>query len=228
MTPPSAARPAATLLAAAALLLAGCGSPHAGPGRQMTFPTASASPSPSGSVTAPPATSLPVPRVPPPRDTVTGEGLVLQNGDRPPQLCLGPVETSSPLQCAGLPLVGWSWATAEPQDETAFGGGVSRSGNYAVTGRFDGRALIVTSAVPLAPDEMSPDPSPRPSAPPQLDAARWAAIDGGLAVTPGLIMRGREGDGPLLVTVVYDDGTIQDWADASFGAGTVVVTSALR
>ena len=226
MTPPAAALPTASLLAAAALLVAACGSPSADPGRQMTLPTAS--PSAAASVTAPPATSLPVPRVPPPRDTVTGEGLVLQNGDNPPQLCLGPVATSSPLSCAGLPLVGWSWATNEPQDETVFGGGVSRSGSYVVRGHFDGRALTVTGAVPLAPGESSADPTPRPSAPPQLDAARWAAVDGGLAVTPGLIMRGREGDGPMLVTVVYDDGTLQAWADASFGPGVVVVTSALR
>jgi hypothetical protein len=222
MTPPSAARSTATLLATAALLLGGCGSPTAAPGRQMAFP------SPSGSVTAPPATSLPVPRVPPPRETVTGEGLVLQNGDRPPQLCLGPVAASWPMACDGLPLVGWSWATAPPHDESTFGGKVSRSGSYAVTGRFDGRALTVTGVVPLAPGGMSADPTPRPSAPPGLDAERWAAIDGGLAATPGLVMRGREGDGPILVTVVYDDGTIQAWADASFGAGTVVVTSALR
>lgn len=193
-----------------------------GAARQMAFP------SPSGSVTAPPATSLPVPRVPPPRDTVTSEGLVLQNGDHPPKLCLGPVAASSPLQCDGLPLVGWSWDSAKPQDETLFGGGVSRAGSYAVTGHFDGRALTVTGAVPLGLHDEAPDPSPRPSAPPELDAARWAAIDGGLAVTPGLIMRGREGDGPELVTVNYDDGSIQSWADKSFGPGVVVVTSALR
>ena len=30
------------------------------------------------------------------------------------------------------------------------------------------------------------------------------------------------------VNVVHDDGTVQAWADAAFGAGTVVVTSALR
>lgn len=222
MPPQTAAVSTASLLAAAALLVAGCGSPSAGPGRQMTFPSSTAS------VTAPPATTLPVPQVPLPRDTVTGEGLVLQNGDRPAQLCLGPVAASSPLQCAGLPLVGWSWDSAKPQDETVFGGGVSRSGNYAVTGHFDGRALTVTGAVPLGLSDEAPDPSPRPSAPPQLDAARWAAIDGGLAVTPGLIMRGREGDGPQLVTVNYDDGSIQSWADKSFGPGVVVVTSALR
>jgi hypothetical protein len=28
--------------------------------------------------------------------------------------------------------------------------------------------------------------------------------------------------------VVHDDGSIQAWADASFGAGVVLVTSALR
>lgn len=223
MTPPSAVLATASLLTAAALLLGGCGSATAGPGRQTTVPQ------PSGSVTAPPATSLPVPRVPPPRDVVTAEGLVLQHGDDPPQLCLGPVAASVPLQCDGVPLVGWSWGTAEPQEQSVVGGTASRSGTYAVQGHFDGRALTVTRAVPLAPGEASDDPTPRPSAPPRLDAARWDAILGGLAVTPGLVERGPLGDGgPILVTVVYDDGTLQAWADASFGAGTVVVTSALR
>jgi len=39
----------------------------------------------------------------------------------------------------------------------------------------------------------------------------------------------REGDtGPVYVDVVHDDGSLQAWADTSFGAGAVRVTSALR
>ena len=38
----------------------------------------------------------------------------------------------------------------------------------------------------------------------------------------------REGDvGPVLVDVVHDDGSLQAWADAVLGAGTVRVRSAL-
>ncbi len=224
--------PAAPLLLAAALLLGACGSPAPGPGRQMTFPTSSASPTAttgSATATATPPVARPIPSVPPAREPVSGRGLVLQTPDKPPQLCLGPVAASMPPQCDGVPLVGWDWSTAGPHDEDDVDGGVTRSGSYAVTGRFDGRALTVTGSVPLRPDDVDTEPSPRPSAPPDLDAAQWDGVGRALAVAPGLITLGRDGDtGPLLVTVVYDDGTIQDWADASFGAGTVVVTSALR
>ena len=191
----------------------------------MTFPTAGV----SATATATPPVARPIPPVPPAADPVTGRGLVLQNGDRPPQLCLGPIALSSPLQCTGVPLVGWSWATAPPQDMEVVGGKVVRSGSYAVTGRFDGRALTVTGAVPLGLYDTGAEPSPRPSAPPSLDAAQWDGVARALAVTPGLITVGPDGDtGPMLVEVVHDDGTIQAWADDSFGAGVVVVTSALR
>ena len=231
MTPQPMAVPTASFLAAAALLLGACGSPPAGPGRQMTFPTASASSTPSASVTATstPPVARPVPPVPPADDLVTGQGTVLQGPNRAPQLCLGPVTASLPPGCSGIPLVGWDWSTAGPHEEDDLASGTTRSGSYAVTGRFDGRALTVTGSVPLGPNDDSAEPSPRPSAPPDLDAAGWDGVARALAVTPGLVMLGREGDsGPVLVTVVHDDGTIQAWADASFGAGVVVVTSGLR
>lgn len=221
MTPPSVSVPTASLLGAAVLILGACGSPTHG--RQMTFPASSAS------ATAAPTIAPPVPGAPPARDPVTGQGLVLQTGDGPPHLCLGPVALSVPPSCDGLPLVGWSWATAQPQDQIVVGGRVVRSGTYAVSGRFDGRALTVTGSVPLGLYDVETEPSPRPSAPPDLDAAQWEAVMRGLDATPGLIELGPEGNtGPVRVTVVYDDGTIQAWADDSFGAGAVVVTSALR
>jgi hypothetical protein len=232
MTPQTMALRTAPLLAAAALLVAACGSPSAGPGRQMTFPTSSPSPTAttgSATATATPPVARPIPRVPPAREPVTGRGLVLQRSDGQPQLCLGPVTATFPPGCEGVPLLGWDWATAGPHDEDDVGGGVTRYGSYAVTGRFDGRTLTVTGSVPLQPDDVDPEPSPRPSAPPHLDAAQWDGVFRALAVAPGQITLGPAGDtGPMLLTVIYDDGTIQAWADASFGAGTVLVTSALR
>jgi hypothetical protein len=39
---------------------------------------------------------------------------------------------------------------------------------------------------------------------------------------------GGEGtDGHVLVDVYYDDGTLQDWADTTYGAGVVLVSPAL-
>lgn len=43
---------------------------------------------------------------------------------------------------------------------------------------------------------------------------------------PGVLSYGGESY-PLDVSVIYDDGTIQAWLDAEYGAGTVVVSSAL-
>ena len=83
--------------------------------------------------------------------------------------------------------------------------------------------------MPLGLYDVEAEPSPRPSAPPDLDAAQWEAVMRGLDATPGLIELGPEGNtGPVHMTVVYDDGAIQAWADDAFGAGAVVVTSALR
>ena len=38
---------------------------------------------------------------------------------------------------------------------------------------------------------------------------------------------GEGSDGHVLVDVYYDDGTLQEWADATYGAGVVLVSSAL-
>ena len=72
-------------------------------------------------------------------------------------------------------------------------------------------------------------PSPTPVPPPDLSDAQWDAVERALRATPGLLTSGRSDDrGPVLVSVVHDDGSIQAWADDSFGSGAVVVTSALR
>lgn len=72
-------------------------------------------------------------------------------------------------------------------------------------------------------------PSPTLVPPPDLSDAQWDVVESALRATPGLLTSGRSDDrGPVLVSVVHDDGTIQAWADASFGPGAVVVTSALR
>jgi hypothetical protein len=98
-----------------------------------------------------------------------------------------------------------------------------------VTGRFDGRTMTVTGSVPLALYDTVAEPSARPSAPPTLSEEQWDAVQLGLRAAPGLLTAERAGDtGPVQVLVVHDDGSIQAWADASFGAGTVLVRSALR
>lgn len=199
---------------AATLLLAACGS-TTGPG--------AASPSPSA--TAP----SPVLAVPPADGPVTGVGTVLQPPDGPAGLCLGPVAESFPPQCEGIPVVGWDWERNPPDAQTEAGAPLTRWGTYAVTGEFDGLTFTVTDAVPLALYDTIAEPTPTPVAVPPLDAAQWEAVAQGVHAAPGLLTVDRPGDtGPVQVTVVHDDGSVQAWADAAFGEGAVVVTSALR
>jgi hypothetical protein len=216
MTPPSAPVLAVPLLAVA-LLLGGCGS----------NPSTPAGPAPATSPA--PTMAPPVAAVPPADGPVTGQGTVLQTPDGPPQLCLGAVAESWPPQCRGVPLDGWDWATAGPHETADLQGRQTRWGTYAVTGRFDGTTMTVTGSVPLALYDVAAEPSPRPSAPPTLSAQQWDAVQAGLRAAPGLLTAERTGDtGPVQALVVHDDGSIQAWADASFGAGVVLVTSALR
>jgi hypothetical protein len=221
MTPPSRAARAAHVLAplaVAALLLGGCGTPASGPGGPGSAPA-----------TVPATVAPPVTSIPPASGPVTGTGTVIQTPGGDPQLCLGPVMESYPPQCDGIPLVGWDWETTGPHEQSDLGGEVTRWGTWAVTGTFDGTTMTVTGSVPLALYDVAAQPSPRPVAPPDLTDAGWARVEAGVRLLPGLLTSAREGDtGPVLADVVHDDGTLQDWADASFGPGAVRVTSALR
>ena len=106
---------------------------------------------------------------------------------------------------------------------------MTRWGVYAVDGTFDGSTLTVTRAVSLALYDAMAEPSASPAAPPDLSNTEWDAVDVAVREVPGLISVDRVDEaGPVMVTVVHDDGSIQRWADLSFGAGAVVITSALR
>jgi hypothetical protein len=199
------------VLAATALLLAACGSATNEPD-------------------AVPSSVLPaVTAVPPAQAPVTGIGTVIEKPGSPPELCLGPVAESWPPQCEGIDISGWDWAANPPDAQSDAGSPVTKWGVYAVDGTFDGLTLTVTSAVSLALYDAMAEPSASPATPPDLSAAGWDAVDAAVRGVPGLISVERSEDtGPVMVTVVHDDGSIQQWADSSFGAGAVVVTSALR
>lgn len=209
----------ATAVAASILVLGACGSATNEP--TTVVPTTSPLLAPTA---APPVTA-----VPPARDPVTGVGTVIEKPGSPPELCLGPVAESFPPQCEGVPLSGWDWATNPPDAQSDAGTPVTRWGVYAVDGTFDGSTLTVSRAVSLALYDAMAEPSAPAVAPPDLSTAEWDAVDAAVRAVPGLVTVERVDDeGPVAVTVVHDDGTIQQWADASFGAGAVVVTSALR
>ena len=84
---------------------------------------------------------------------VEAQGTVIQVGDAPPQICLGPVAESYPPQCSGPVVTGWDWSTVSGQ-ETA---GDVTWGVYAVWGDWDGTALAVTGAILLALYDPAPD-----------------------------------------------------------------------
>jgi hypothetical protein len=157
---------------------------------------------------------------------VVGQGTVIQVGDATPELCLGAVAESFPPQCSGVPLLEWDWNLYDGS-ETAAG---TTWGTYAVFGSWENAKLVVTDAIQLALYD------PMVVEDPQLDPANAGtstedellAIQEGIAdAAPVEVLMTFPQNGYLFVTVIYDDGTVQAWADATYGAGVVAVRSAL-
>lgn len=180
---------------------------------------------PAGPETPTPAVSLAdaVPGLP--DGPVRAQGTVL-DVDRDVQLCLGAVLESYPPQCSGLPVAGWSWDGV---------GGAERSGGvawgaYAVQGTYDGTTFTVTQDPislalydPMVPDVVqTPEPGP-------ADEATLVRIQDALPAALGsALLTSSPRDGRLWVQVVWDDGTLQDAADAAYGDGVVTIASALQ
>jgi hypothetical protein len=201
----------ALILAAAAasiLLLSGC----------ATTPTAPGSDGP-GSV-PPPSDAIAAP------GTVIGQGTVLQKDDEEPQLCLGGVAESYPPQCGGPEIVGWDWDAVEGEESAS---GVTW-GTYAVTGTWDGTVFTTESAVMLALYDPMPvvDPLTDPANAGDTPEDELLAIQEDLhASAPFEVLTSVPHNGYLFVSVIYDDGTIQAWADATYGIDKVAIRAAL-
>jgi hypothetical protein len=153
---------------------------------------------------------------------VVGLGTVIDQ-DAGPELCLGPVAESYPPQCKGLPVEGWDWVGHRGDFDDAAG---VRFGTFAVTGGFDGTTLTYESAVPGALYDPTPRPEPASSAAEQHSAAELEGIGRELQELPGALST-MAGENLVVVDVVHDDGSLQDWADATYGTGLVFVHSAL-
>ena len=219
-------RPLLVVLAALLLAVAGCGSegaPVAVDPAGDTSPSESTAPStpPSTSAVARPPTAVPAaPGLVRTRDLAT----VIDTGS--PELCLGPMAESFPPQCGGPAVLGWDWA--RHGRGTAQQEGQVRWGSFAVTGRWDGTSLEVTEAVPAALyDAVAQEPPPLPEPARTYGEAELARIAEEVGRLPGAqgayVDRGRR----VLVDVTYDDGSLQAWADTTYGTGVVVVTGAL-
>ena len=83
------------------------------------------------------------------------DATVLQNGMKPPRLCLGTVLDSLPPQCGDVPIIGWNW-DAVPGEERS---GDTTWGDYHVEGTYDGSSFMISSVgarLPADPGESGP------------------------------------------------------------------------
>jgi hypothetical protein len=195
-----------TWLALAAVLLAtACG---ADDGSTATDPGADPAP------TAIPAAPGPVAT----RNLVT----VMDTGS--PELCLGPVAESWPPQCGGPAIEGWDWAEHQGMFEQSRG---TRWGLFAVTGHWNGASFAVRGAIPAATYDPAAQQAPTYPAPAvRHSRAELQRIADAVADLPGAQGAYVEGE-HVLADVVYDDGSLQGWADRTYGQSVVVVTSML-
>lgn len=160
----------------------------------------------------------------PPAGEVVAQGTVLDTGSSV-ELCLGAIRESYPPQCDGIPLVDWSWDGVDGS-ESASG---AQWGAYAVQGTYDGtRFAVTTPPVMLALYDPIAIPV-EPSEPGATDEETLLGIQEELSPALGdRMLFSAPSDGRLLVDVVWDDGAVQAAVDEAYGAGVVVVRSALR
>ena len=189
----------------AVLALAGCATPSVGD-------TAS----PAGvAVTAPP----------PPSGEVLGQGTVIDVAGEA-EFCLGAIMESYPPQCDGIPLTHWSWDGVQGSESS----GDATWGAYALVGTYDGKSFSSTQEpIMLALFDPAITKDPTGGVNGTTDVARLEEIQseidtsGTIAPLSSTIDRGY-----LWVRVTWDDGTLQQLADATYGPDVVVVQSALQ
>ncbi len=200
-------RPLGIVAATAFVMLAAAGCAGAGPG---------ATPAPAAFGTVAPV---------PPEDEVGAVGTVLDVGGDV-QLCLGAVAESYPPQCTGLPVEGWTWDGVDGSETS----GDTRWGAYAVRGTYDGATFTMTNTpVMLALYDPIAPVDPTGGEPGAGDDATLARLQDEMPDRLGDAYLGSfPQDGWLWVDVVWDDGSLQEAADAEFGDDVVVVRSALH
>ncbi|MDJ0335421.1 hypothetical protein QMG83_09320 [Salinibacterium sp. G-O1] len=158
---------------------------------------------------------------------VVGQGTVIQVGDAAPEFCLGGVAESYPPQCSGPELSGWDWAAYEGS-ETASN---VTWGTYAVFGNWDGNVLSVDSAIMLALYDTVAEVDPlldEANAGSSSEQQLLTIQDGIFDAAPVEVLSSWPDNGYLFVWVVYDDGSVQAWADTTYGPDVVAVRSALK
>lgn len=140
------------------------------------------------------------------------------------ELCLGAIAESYPPQCGGPAITNWDWSAQKGMFDEE---GDVRWGTFAVTGTWNGTSFTVSDAIPGALyDPMPEEPATLPEPSKDYTDDELAGFAEDLMEIPGV--QGAYGaDGHVLVDVSYDDGSYQEYADATYGEGVVVVTGAL-
>lgn len=186
-----------------------------GPGSSPA-PTSTGTPAGEGPESAQPA---------PPDGRVIATGTVLDvAGDV--QLCLGAVAESYPPQCSGVPLDDWTWDGVDGAETS----GDTTWGAYAVYATYDGERFTRTDP-PILLALFDPVPSEDPTG-----GTEGASSEDELARVQDDIAERFRGEalsvwsdsGYVWLQVVWDDGTIQDAVDATYGDDVVLVNSAVR
>lgn len=175
--------------------------------------------------TSTPGVSLAEVNAVPPAGEVTGQGMVMDDAGTV-KLCLGAIMESYPPQCHGIPMHGWSWdGVSESETQEALTWGM-----YAVTGTFDGTAFTLTKQpIMLALYDAIADEDPTGGTAGTTSEARLALIQSEVGEQLGARLLGSAArNGYLWVDVLWDDGTLQDAADETFGDDVVILRSALR
>lgn len=150
--------------------------------------------------------------------------LVIDDGEGT-EICLGPVAESYPPQCSGPELRDWDWSAHEGDYDEAAG---QRFGTFLVRGTWDGTAMTATAIAPGAGATPGEDgPAPATADGPARTEEQLVGIAEDLLAIEGLIDASPQG-GRVIAQAVYDDGTVQGWADATYGEGVVVIGSALE
>jgi hypothetical protein len=161
--------------------------------------------------------------------TVLEDGGTFGGAPHGPQLCLGPVMTSLPVQCGGPDIPNWDWGRLDGWMKQ----GLTTDGFYTLHGVYVGGDFTLTRRpVQLKPGDRPPEPTPFPDAGgvPERTDTELLRIQGEVAArAAGLTLTAWSRDDHVDIQVIVDeDGKLQKEFDATYGAGVVRVTSALR
>ncbi|WP_157962500.1 hypothetical protein [Homoserinimonas sp. OAct 916] len=167
-------------------------------------------------------TADPPPPAPDQKNELTATGTVIDDGDRDNVLLCMQVLESYPPQCAGgVVLDGWSWDGLD--ETTSEHANDVRWGLYQVFGTYHGETLTLTRPPVVA--DMVPDPDEQADPTGSRSDAELAQIEQVVRDKQPYVLTTTRGDGILLVTASYDDGTLQREFDDEFGPDAVAVTS---